>query len=96
LLITHLTDLQNTGARFADRARTTLLDWGKLPHLVRTGAARITLRIANPERAKVWALSTGGRRLAQVGSALQSGALEVPLDIAGAEGARILYEVAVD
>lgn len=31
LLVTHLTDLQNTGARYAEGARQTLLEWGLCP-----------------------------------------------------------------
>ena len=30
LLVTHLTDLQNTEIRYAERARQTLLDWGRV------------------------------------------------------------------
>ena len=45
LLLTHLTDVQNSGIRYADEALTILLDWGKLPHLMRRGAARIELAL---------------------------------------------------
>ena len=60
LLVTHLTDLQNTGIRYGERSRKTLLEWGKLPHLVRAGRAEVRLQIADPSQLHVWALSTSG------------------------------------
>ena len=48
LLVTHLTDLQNTEIRYAERARQTLLDWGELPHLVRAGKAEVRLQLRHP------------------------------------------------
>ena len=60
LLVTHLTDLQNTEIRYRERSRQTLLDWGKLPHLVRAGRAEVRLQLADPAMLHVWALSTGG------------------------------------
>lgn len=96
LLITHLTDLQNTGTRYADRARQVLLAWGKLPHLVNNGRANVTLRLGNPSRAKVYALATSGKRLGEVPARPgQGGALVVPLSIAADGKARMLYEVEV-
>jgi hypothetical protein len=96
LVITHLTDLQNTGTRFAERARQTLVAWGDLPHLVRTGSARIALKIANAADATVWVLSTAGRRGAKIETAIEDGALVLPLDVRGPEGARMIYEVVVE
>ncbi len=95
LIITHLTDLQNSGARFGERARQTLLAWGELPHLVLAGSATVSLRLSNPERARVWALATSGRRLAPVEAAVRDGALVVPLQVRGNEGARMIYEVEI-
>ena len=45
LLLTHLTDVQNTGIEYADPDRTILLKWGWLPHLTRNGSARIELSL---------------------------------------------------
>ena len=47
LLLSHLTDVQNTGARYADEAMTVLLDWGRLPYLMRAGKADIELRLGD-------------------------------------------------
>ena len=45
LLLTHLTDVQNSGIEYADPALTILLKWGSLPHLMRRGAAHIELSL---------------------------------------------------
>lgn len=93
LLLTHLTDLQNSGASYAEAARKTLLGWGGLPHLVRDGAAQVRLAVEAPETCTVWALSTGGRRLERVASSVDAGGLLIPVRVRAAEGARMLYEI---
>ncbi len=94
LLITHLTDLQNSGARYGDRNRQILLSWGKLPHLVRAGRAQVTLRMKNADRAKVHALATSGKRLGEVAAVVEKdGALSIPLSVNADGKARMLYEV---
>ena len=45
ILVTHLTDVQNSGIRYGDAARTILLDWGGLPHLAENGSAEIELAV---------------------------------------------------
>ena len=94
LLVTHLTDLQNTGARFAESARRTLLAWGGLPHLVARGSALVTVKVADPGALKVWALSTGGRRLEEVTATTNADGLSFTVDVKGRDGARLCYEIA--
>ena len=94
LLITHLTDLQNTGIHYSESARQTLLAWGGLPHLVRDGAATVHITLAEPAAYTVWALSTGGRRLEKVEAKVESGELVFTVRVRGTDGARMLYEVA--
>jgi hypothetical protein len=96
LLVTHLTDLQNTGIQYAERARQTLLDWGKLPHLVRAGRAEVRLQLANPRGFRVWALSTSGTRVAEVPAQVSADALVFTVDVAGVadHGAILCYEIA--
>jgi len=94
LLVTHLTDLQNTGAKFAETARRTLLDWGKLPHLVARGSAQIAVKVSNPAAAKVWAISTSGKRLEAVVAKVEGDRLVFTADVKGVDGARMMYEVA--
>jgi len=93
LIITHLTDLQNEGARFGEKERCTLLSWGGLPYLVRAGSATAQIRVRDAGRARVYALTTGGRRAAPVDAEVRDGLLVVPLDVRGPEGARMIYEV---
>lgn len=95
LLITHLTDLQNSGTRYGDRDRRLLLEWGSMPHLVLNGQATVTLRIRNAAKAKVWGLTTGGRRIAPIATRVETGALVIPLSVDAGGKARILYEVEV-
>ena len=49
LLLTHLTDVQNSGIEYADPALTILLKWGSLPHLMRRGSAEIELSFQGGE-----------------------------------------------
>jgi hypothetical protein len=94
LLVTHLTDLQNSGIRYAEPTRQTLLDWGQLPHLVRAGRAQVELQLAKPNAYEVWGLDLSGQRVARVPSQVEGGALRFVADVAaGSAGARLLYEV---
>lgn len=97
LLVTHLTDLQNTDIQYAEAERKTLLDWGRTPHLVRAGRAQVAIRLESPAQYRVWALAPGGRHLAEVASRVENGELRFTADVAGdaAKGARMLYEVTV-
>jgi hypothetical protein len=96
LLISHLTDSQNTEIRYAERARQTLLAWGKLPHLVRAGKAEVRVKLKDAAAYKVWALSTSGKRVAEVPVKVDGGMLVVNTDVAGFKdhGAILCYEVA--
>jgi len=93
LLLTHLTDVQNTGVRYAERARKTLLSWGKLPYLVRVGQADISLALKNPEAYTVYALATNGRRVEKVATKTAEGKLCFTASVANPNGARMLYEI---
>jgi hypothetical protein len=95
LLVTHLTDLQNTDIRYREPERKTLLSWGGLPYLVRAGKAEILLALKKPAIYEVWALSPSGKRLARVPSKATGGSLAFTADVAGdiGAGARMLYEV---
>ncbi len=95
LLVTHLTDLQNTEIRYAEHARQTLLDWGRLPHLVRAGRAQVRVQLQDPADYRVWALSTSGERLAEVPSAIEDDHLVFTADVAalGEHGAVLTYEI---
>lgn len=96
LLVTHLTDLQNTGIRYAERARQTLLDWGRLPHLVRAGRAEVRIQLADPSAYRVWALASDGQRLTEIPSQATGGELVFTADVSsgGDRGAILCYEIA--
>lgn len=93
LLITHLTDLQNTGARYADRARKVLLGWGGLPHLVQNGRATVALQVPAAAGAKVYGLATSGKRTGEINAARAANQLVIPLSVSNNGQARMLYEV---
>ncbi len=94
LLVTHLTDLQNTGAHFGEGARQTLEEWGGLPHLVLDGAATVHIALDDPSAYTVWTLATSGKRLEKVDAKVDAGQLVFTASVRGADGARMLYEIA--
>jgi len=94
LLLTHLTDIQNSNIEYAQRSRKTLLNWGGLPHLVRNGKADIRLALATPGAYKVYALSSSGHREAAVPSRVANGrlAFTAAVDVVP-KTATLLYEI---
>jgi hypothetical protein len=94
LLLTHLTDVQNSGIRYAQQSRKTLLAWGGLPHLVRAGTAEIRLAVTSAKDYKVYALSTGGRRTVEIPCREEGGRLVFTASVTGPAGAStLLYEI---
>jgi hypothetical protein len=93
ILITHLTDLQNTEARFAEKERQNLMAWGKLPHLMRNGRAEVLIRTTRSELPKAWALRTNGERLAPVPVSKGDAGIELKLSVKGEQGAQFIYEL---
>ncbi len=95
MILTHLTDLQNTGATFAESARQTLLTWGRTPHLVLDGEATVTIATSRAREMKVWALTTSGRRQERIKTRTKAGSLMFSVAVRGKQGARLIYEVAL-
>ena len=97
ILVSHLTDLCNDGDTYTDASRTVLLRWGRMPHLVRAGRAKIALRLAGGAF-KVHALDTAGRRVREVPHAFnEKGWLCFVADVAAnPENATFLYEIVSD
>jgi len=93
MLLVHVTDLQNTGARFADRDRLILEQQGTVPYIVRVGTARVSLATSQAGSLKVWALDTSGRRISEVDSAVADEALRFKACTRGPRGACFYYEV---
>ena len=99
ILITHLTDVQGEGARYADDTRRILLRWGKAP-LIEVGAADVELRLApcGEAASSVFALDTAGNRVVEVPCDLvvsgeAQSILRFRVCTAGADGGRIYYEI---
>ena len=64
ILILHLTDVKNTGMKFAGQDMSVLQSWGTLPQLMRRGEAEITLA-ARPGM-KLYACGFDGSRKFEV------------------------------
>ena len=97
ILVTHLTDVRNSGMAFADPEESVLLDWGGLPHLARAGQAEISLAIG-PRDFTVFALDTAGRRVREVPhDASPDGSLRFTADIAAdPANATLFYEIVAE
>lgn len=81
LLLTHATDVQNTASVYADKSKTVLLDWGRLPFLMRAGQADVSLAVKGKNYA-VYALAADGSRRTRVPSRIVSGRLVFLADTA--------------
>ena len=92
ILLTHLTDVQGEGTKFADPEKTILLRFGK-GSLVRNGTAHIALALAEPTAYTVFELETSGKRLGILPSATRDGKLCFTATVDGPHGARMLYEI---
>lgn len=93
ILLTHLTDVQNTDIVYADKGRSILLDWGKLPHLMQNGSAEISLSLSSGNW-KIWALSSGGKRRYEVPASYADGKLHFHIAVnRDPKEASYLYEL---
>lgn len=93
LLLTHLTDVQNSGITYQDSSLTYLQSWGKLPHLMRAGRAEVRLAL-DPGRFFVYVLAPDGSRVRTVEAAyLPNEGLAFTADTAAAAEASWLYEI---
>lgn len=96
LLITHITDIQNSDMRYAGPDRVVLNDWGKLPHLVRRGAATLVLKRSGGGTVEAWRLDTAGNRVAPLPVEAKDGVVTLRLSTAAPDGkATLYYEVVV-
>jgi len=92
MLLTHLTDVQNTNITYGDDTLKTVLNWGNLPHLMRTGRAYVRMRLA-PGSFAVHALAPDGSRVRAVPCFVSGGVLSFTADIAASSDATWLYEI---
>ena len=93
ILVTHLTDVQNSETAYADAELRVLLDWGRLPHLMRNGRAACRLRVADGDWT-VYALNADGSHRFVVPSAVEKGRLSFEAKVdADPTAASYLYEL---
>ena len=94
ILVTHLTDVLDSGTRFGDPRHRTLLAWGHLPHLMRNGVAHISLMLGKGNY-QVYALSADGSRRRQVAASIGSdGRLQFTANVGDdSDAATWLYEI---
>jgi hypothetical protein len=96
LLVFHLTDSTNTLARFYDRERTIIEDWGKLPQLVRRDSAAVTLNLGNIRKAKAWAITMSGERKNEIPAKVTGGSVELTVDTNQPTGGCMSYEIVLE
>ena len=93
ILVTHLTDMQNTGTTFEDDTMRVLLAWGGLPHLMRSGTAKVELTL-DPGEFEVFSLDGDGTRRRKVSSVVKDGRLAFVADVgADSASATYMYEI---
>ena len=93
ILVTHLTDVQNTGVQWADSDRRILLKRGGLPMRARAGTADVSLKVASGPW-KAYALGTDGARRGEVVVLFAEGRLRLAARTArDPQNATLLYEL---
>lgn len=94
LLLTHLTDMQNSHTTFADGSRAVTLSLGGHPFLAKTARAEIALALVGSD-VKVYALDINGNRRREVAAEQDGrGVLRFTADIAAdPDDATYLYEI---
>lgn len=93
ILLTHLTDVQNTGTTYEDDTMCVLTAWGELPHLMRNAKARVGL-VLSPGKFEVFALDGDGSRRRAVPCVIKDGRLAFVADIgADPASATYMYEI---
>lgn len=93
ILVTHLTDLQNSGIVYRDASLTILEKWGSLPYLMRSGTAKVSLALAQGAWS-VRRLDSSGRPVGEVPASFADGTLAFTASIAAdPANATYLYEL---
>lgn len=94
LLLSHITDVQGEGTRYADLDKKILLKWGT-GTLLEKGEAKISISLKKARRLKVYELDTAGRRVGRIPCQYTEEGLSFVVSTNNAEGqGRIYYEIA--
>ena len=93
ILLTHLTDVQNTGVQWGDSDHRIVLKRGGLPMLARKGSADVSLKVKAGDW-KVYALGTDGGRRYEMPTAFADGRIRFVANTArNPANATFLYEL---
>lgn len=93
MLMTFLTDVQNTGARFTGPDREVIETFGTTPYLLRAGTAQVTLNLDEPSLARVFRLDMAGNRVAEVTPSLTASGISFAAPNSGSGWATFYYEI---
>ena len=94
ILVTHLTDVRDTGMVFRARDCRVLEAWGQLPHLMRAERREVSVPTKGDAKTTVWALAGDGTRRHAVKSVRTADAVVFTADVAAdPQCATYLYEV---
>ena len=93
ILVTHLTDLKNTGMAFGNAEKTILLDWGTIPVLARVAEAKVSLGVKNGSW-NIHRLDFAGKRTGKVAGEVKLGKLGFTVSTAPCNGEVVMcYEL---
>lgn len=93
MLVTFITDVQNSNIRYSGPDRDVLEDWGSTPHLVRVGSVQVSLVLDKPSQVKVYRLDMSGRRGAEVPVTVNGGSISFNLSISDSSGSTLYHEI---
>ncbi|HEY3282065.1 MAG TPA: hypothetical protein VGN26_07300 [Armatimonadota bacterium] len=91
ILLAHITDVQSAGTKYAAADMRVLQEWGRGPHLVRTGTAEVTLTHDALKGLKAWRLDTSGHRVAPIPLQVRADKLVLRLSTRAGDGSGTLY-----
>ncbi|HYN53305.1 MAG TPA: hypothetical protein VES38_01215 [Methylotenera sp.] len=96
MLLVLSTDARNTDMRFSDDAKTTLLDLGKKPVLVRSVKIKLALKNINKSQLKVFSTNLSGQRQDAIKLKQTDTTIEFELDTGKlTHGATTYFEISV-
>lgn len=95
ILLLHLTDIQNSKAKFSSEAMTLWIERGSLPHLLRKGEAKIAM-IGKFAGHKLYAVNLSGKRLAEVTLVKTEDGISFKADTHMLKNGVVAYELTLD
>ncbi len=97
MLLIFATDAVNSGIRFGDQKRHTLLKIGRLPVLIKTAWAELTVRHDDPAALRLFAVGLNGARRQELPLRRGSGEVRFRIDTAAlAAGPTTYFELVAD